>query len=109
MAVDWGATYSAAVPAIWQTARQELERHEEKYRGRFKVKNIICGGSAPPPEMMRWYLDNWGVEFMQGWGMTETVSPGGDVEGKGKGKDEGEGEGEGEVHARPYTKVEPNI
>ena len=72
MAVDWGATYSAAVPAIWQTARQELQRNREKYRGKFKIENIICGGSAPPPEMMKWYLDNWGVKFCQGWGMTET-------------------------------------
>ena len=63
---------SAAVPAIWQSARQALEARPELYKDRFRIKSIICGGTAPPPEMMRWYLDTYGVEFMQGWGMTET-------------------------------------
>ena len=72
MAVDQGATYSAAVPAIWQSARQELEQNLQEYKGRFKIQNIICGGSAPPPEMMGWYKKEFNVDFMQGWGMTET-------------------------------------
>ena len=72
MAVDWGATYSAAVPAIWQSAKERLASDLEKYRGKFVVETIICGGSAPSPEMMRWYKDEFNVSFMQGWGMTET-------------------------------------
>lgn len=72
MAVDHGATYSAAVPAIWQSARQKLEENFLKYKNHFKIENIICGGSAPPPEMMNWYKKEFNVDFMQGWGMTET-------------------------------------
>ena len=72
MAVDWGATYSAAVPAIWQTARQTLEADPQKYKGKIKISSICCGGSAPPPEMMSWYKQEHGVIFAQGWGMTET-------------------------------------
>lgn len=74
MAVDHGATYSAAVPAIWQTARQALEAHPERYKGPngLRLQSIVCGGSAPPPEMMSWYKREYGVTFTQGWGMTET-------------------------------------
>jgi len=72
MAVDWEATYSAAVPAIWQTARQTLEADPQKYKGKIKISSICCGGSAPPPEMMSWYKQEHGVIFAQGWGMTET-------------------------------------
>ena len=62
MAVDHGATYSAAVPAIWQDARQALEAAPEMYKGgKFRIESIICGGSAPPPEMMQWYLDEYVV------------------------------------------------
>ena len=43
-----------------------------KYKKNFKIENIICGGSAPPPEMMAWYKKEFNVDFMQGWGMTET-------------------------------------
>ena len=72
MASDHGATYSAAVPAVWQTVRARLEAEPEKYKNRFKIQGILCGGSAPSNEMMKWYLDNWNVRFRQGWGMTET-------------------------------------
>jgi hypothetical protein len=27
----------------------------EKYKDTFRVKQIMCGGSAPPNEMMKWY------------------------------------------------------
>jgi fatty-acyl-CoA synthase len=80
MAVDWGATYSAAVPAIWATARQTLEANPSKYKagggggggGGLRLQSIVCGGSAPSPEMMSWYKREYGVQFTQGWGMTET-------------------------------------
>eukprot|EP00943_MAST-04B_sp_MAST-4B-sp1_P001327 g1327.t1 len=72
MASDHGATYSAAVPAVWQTVRSRLEAEPNKYKNKFKIQGILCGGSAPSNEMMKWYLDNWNVRFRQGWGMTET-------------------------------------
>ena len=36
------------------------------------LSRLTCGGSAPPPSLIRWYADELGVEMIQGWGMTET-------------------------------------
>ena len=36
------------------------------------LSRLTCGGSAPPPSLIRWYWDQLGVEMIQGWGMTET-------------------------------------
>jgi fatty-acyl-CoA synthase len=73
IASDQAATYAAAVPAVWQTVRAALEENASKYKGHFVVEQVLCGGSAPSAEMMKWYLDEWGVRFAQGWGMTETA------------------------------------
>eukprot|EP00658_Telonema_sp_P-2_P039412 TRINITY_DN28202_c0_g1_i3.p1 TRINITY_DN28202_c0_g1~~TRINITY_DN28202_c0_g1_i3.p1 ORF type:complete len:387 (+),score=78.92 TRINITY_DN28202_c0_g1_i3:195-1355(+) len=70
---DHKVTLCAAVPAIWQTARQALQSQPEKYNGNFKVKQIICGGTAPPFEMMKWYWETYRTAFLQAWGMTETT------------------------------------
>ena len=64
-------TVSAGVPTIWQSARAAIINEP----GRWQLQNLsrlTCGGSAPPLEMLRWYWDNFGVEMIQGWGMTET-------------------------------------
>ncbi len=73
IASDQAATYAAAVPAVWQTVRAALEANGERYRGKFVLKQVVCGGSAPSAEMMKWFLDAWNVRFAQGWGMTETA------------------------------------
>jgi fatty-acyl-CoA synthase len=71
IAVDHSATYTAAVPAIWQMARTQLQAEPERYAAKFLIKTIACGGTAPAPEMMKWYKDTYNIEFVQGWGMTE--------------------------------------
>ena len=68
---DEGVTISAGVPTIWQGVRAMLEAEPEKY-DLSKLTRLTCGGSAPAPEMMRWYWDQYKVEMIQGWGMTET-------------------------------------
>ncbi len=68
---DEEVTISAGVPTIWQGVRQILERHPNQF-DLSKLKRLTCGGSAPPPSMMRWYWEQYGVEMIQGWGMTET-------------------------------------
>jgi fatty-acyl-CoA synthase len=78
MAVDHKATFSAAVPTVWQTVRSTLQHEPEKYKGKFAVRQISCGGSSPPNEMMKWYWDTYRTEFIQLWGMTE-LSPLGTV------------------------------
>lgn len=78
MAVDWKVTFSAAVPTVWQTVRNSLQHEPEKYKGRFAIRQISCGGSSPPNEMMKWFWDTYRTEFIQLWGMTE-LSPCGTV------------------------------
>ena len=64
-------TISAGVPTIWQGVRACLEAEPDRW-DLSKLSRLTCGGSAPPLEMMRWYWDRYGVEMIQGWGMTET-------------------------------------
>lgn len=78
MAVDHKATFSAAVPTVWQTVRNALQHEPEKYKGKFAIRQISCGGSSPPNEMMKWFWDTYRTEFLQLWGMTE-LSPCGTV------------------------------
>jgi len=65
MAIDHKATFSAAVPTVWQTVRATLQAEEAKYKDKFALRQIICGGSAPPNEMMKWYWDTYRTEFAQ--------------------------------------------
>ena len=64
-------TLSAGVPTIWQGMKAAIEAEPEKY-DLSALSRLTCGGSAPPPSLIRWYHDVLGVEMIQGWGMTET-------------------------------------
>jgi fatty-acyl-CoA synthase len=64
-------TISAGVPTIWQGVRACLEAEPDRW-DLSHLSRLTCGGSAPPVEMMRWYWDRYGIEMIQGWGMTET-------------------------------------
>jgi fatty-acyl-CoA synthase len=64
-------TISAGVPTIWQGIRGIYESNPDAY-DLSKLERLTCGGSAPPPSLIRWYWDTFGVEMIQGWGMTET-------------------------------------
>ena len=64
-------TLSSGVPTIWQGVRSILEANPDKY-DLSSLARLTCGGSAPPPSLIRWYWDSLGVEMIQGWGMTET-------------------------------------
>jgi len=64
-------TISAGVPTIWQGVKAALEANPDKF-DLSKLSRLTCGGSAPPVSMMRWYWDNYKIEMIQGWGMTET-------------------------------------
>ena len=68
---DEGVTLSAGVPTIWQGVKSLVEAHPDQY-DLSSLSRLTCGGSAPPPSLIRWYWDNLGVEMIQGWGMTET-------------------------------------
>ena len=69
--VSEGVTLSAGVPTIWQGVKAIVEANPGAH-DLSKLSRLTCGGSAPPPSLIRWYSDALGVEMVQGWGMTET-------------------------------------
>eukprot|EP00746_Dinoflagellata_sp_MGD_P025145 gnl/MRDRNA2_/MRDRNA2_15908_c0_seq1.p1 gnl/MRDRNA2_/MRDRNA2_15908_c0~~gnl/MRDRNA2_/MRDRNA2_15908_c0_seq1.p1 ORF type:complete len:355 (+),score=70.39 gnl/MRDRNA2_/MRDRNA2_15908_c0_seq1:69-1067(+) len=70
--IETGCTLSCGVPAIWQMLRQALQADPAKIaKCKGVLKTLICGGSAPPHEMMMWFHKEIGAEFRHVWGMTE--------------------------------------
>ncbi|MEM7099413.1 MAG: long-chain fatty acid--CoA ligase [Pseudomonadota bacterium] len=69
--VSEGVTLSAGVPTIWQGVKGLYEADPNRY-DLSKLSRLTCGGSAPPPSLIRWFWDTLDVEMIQGWGMTET-------------------------------------
>ena len=66
-----GVTYAAGVPTVWQM----LLGHIRPGGLRFStLKRTVIGGSACPPAMITAFQDEFGVEVLHAWGMTE-ISP----------------------------------
>ncbi len=64
-------TYAAGVPTVWQM----LLGHMKPAGLRFSsLKRTVIGGSACPPAMINTFRDDYGVEVLHAWGMTE-LSP----------------------------------
>ena len=68
---DEEVTLSAGVPTIWQGVKALVEANPQDYNFS-QLNRLTCGGSAPPPSLIRWFWDTLDVEMIQGWGMTET-------------------------------------
>ena len=64
-----GVTHSAGVPTIVTTLLGAMRERGRKTRG---LKWVMCGGSAPSEALIRAFEMEFGVTFVQGWGMTET-------------------------------------
>ncbi len=64
-------TFSAAVPTVWLMLLQHLE---ETGKTLPHLRRVVIGGSACPPAIMRKFKDNYDVEVIHAWGMTE-MSP----------------------------------
>ena len=64
-------TLSAGVPTIWQGVKGLYESNPDAY-DLSALSRLTCGGSSPPPSLIRWFWDELDVEMIQGWGMTET-------------------------------------
>lgn len=64
-----GVTFSAAVPTVWQGLLTHLRENNLKIPS---VKKVLIGGSAVPESLIRAFQDEFGIEVLQGWGMTET-------------------------------------
>ncbi len=70
-----GVTFAAGVPTIWQM----LLGHTSTNKLRFStLTRTVIGGSACPPAMIATFRDDYGVEVLHAWGMTE-MSPLGTV------------------------------
>jgi len=66
-------TVVSGVPTIWQGIKRALSKSPKKYapiRGVF-VRGTT-GGSKFSLSLLRWFWDNWRVQVVQTWGMTET-------------------------------------
>jgi fatty-acyl-CoA synthase len=62
-------TFSAAVPTVWQMLLAHLRETGAKLS---TLKRVVIGGSAVPEAMIRAFHDDYGVEVLHAWGMTET-------------------------------------
>jgi fatty-acyl-CoA synthase len=67
--VSEGVTFSAAVPTVWQGLLAHLRENNLQIP---TVKRVLIGGSAVPESLIRAFHDEFGIEVLQGWGMTET-------------------------------------
>ena len=66
-----GVTYSAGVPTVWQMLLGHMKANNLKFS---TLKRTVIGGSACPPAMIAAFNDDYGVEVLHAWGMTE-LSP----------------------------------
>jgi fatty-acyl-CoA synthase len=64
-------TLTAGVPTIWLMLLQYLK---DTGKGLAHLKRIIIGGAACPPAMLATFEDDYDVEVIHAWGMTE-MSP----------------------------------
>ena len=70
-----GVTCSAGVPTIWLGLLNHLKAGGLRFGS---LKRTIIGGSACPPARIRSFEDDFGVQVLHAWGMTE-MSPLGTV------------------------------
>jgi fatty-acyl-CoA synthase len=64
-------TFTAAVPTVWLMLLQDLEKTGGKLP---YLKRVVIGGSACPRAMTKTFEEQYGVEVVHAWGMTE-MSP----------------------------------
>jgi len=75
--LDWmkteRVTFASGVPTICLGLLDALEKESETGRWKFEAPlRILCGGAAPPLELIR-RMDHFGIHMLHGWGMTETT------------------------------------
>jgi fatty-acyl-CoA synthase len=64
-------TYSAGVPTVWLGLLNYLRESGSRFSS---LERTVIGGSACPPAMLRSFVDDYGVQVIHAWGMTE-MSP----------------------------------
>jgi fatty-acyl-CoA synthase len=66
---------SAGVPTVWLGLLNYMKEQKLRFS---TLKRVVIGGSACPPAMIRSFQEEFGVEVLHAWGMTE-MSPLGTV------------------------------
>ncbi|TAK77674.1 MAG: fatty-acid--CoA ligase, partial [Aquabacterium sp.] len=64
-------TFSAGVPTIWLGLLTYVKQNNLKFS---TFKSTVIGGAACPPSMIRTFEEDYGVQVIHAWGMTE-LSP----------------------------------
>ena len=70
-----GVTMAAGVPTVWQMLLAHMDKEGKTFS---TLKRTVIGGSACPPAMYDRFVDQFGVQVLHAWGMTE-MSPLGTV------------------------------
>ncbi len=70
-----GVTFAAGVPTVWQMMLGHMKPAGLKFS---KLNRTVIGGSACPPAMMATFNNDYNVDVLHAWGMTE-MSPLGTV------------------------------
>jgi fatty-acyl-CoA synthase len=68
-------TFTGGVPTVWLALLQYMRDENKKFS---TLKRTVIGGSSCPPAIIRALEEEYGVEMLHGWGMTE-LSPLGTV------------------------------
>ncbi|ROZ68554.1 3-(methylthio)propionyl-CoA ligase [Ramlibacter sp. WS9] len=64
-------SYAAGVPTVWQMMLTHMKPNNLRFSA---LKRTVIGGSACPPAMIQAFQEDYGVEVLHAWGMTE-MSP----------------------------------
>jgi fatty-acyl-CoA synthase len=64
-------SYAAGVPTVWQMLLGHMKANNLRFS---TLKRTVIGGSACPPAMIDAFREEYGVEVLHAWGMTE-MSP----------------------------------
>ena len=63
-------TFSLGVPTVWNDVLRVTEHMPDADLS--SLRGIVSGGSAVPRVMIEAFRDRFGIDVIQGWGMTET-------------------------------------
>ncbi|MBK0393364.1 3-(methylthio)propionyl-CoA ligase [Ramlibacter algicola] len=64
-------TFAAGVPTVWQMLLGHLKPNNLRFS---TLRRTVIGGSACPPAMIHAFREDYGVDVLHAWGMTE-MSP----------------------------------
>lgn len=66
---DEAVTMTAGVPTVWMGLLAYLKQTGQRFS---TLRRVVIGGSAAPEAMIRAFQDDYGVDVLHAWGMTET-------------------------------------